>query len=257
MSEDVFDKFVDFLYCFVVVQFEGLDVGEYVFEDDFEHVETGPDVALAQFHLNLHLLQDLQAEAGFPLHECAEDGALEFEFLLLVVEVVVGPQYLQHYLVELLKVVAELLLVVYLADGLDQTQEEVEAVLGVVVADRLVEFQETQEVLPQPEVGGLAEEDRQNLQNLPLHVYRAVLLRVYVYLHLVDEGFAYLLVGGVVAAGNPVQDFNLLVLRVVPPLDLLEDDVLVDVLVFVDRREGVGSVDHDPPEAFVGLFAFP
>ena len=60
-----------------------------------------------------------------------------------------------------------------------------------------------------------------------------------------------------VAAGNPVQDFNLLVLRVVPPLDLLEDDVLVDVLVFVDRREGVGSVDHDPPEAFVGLFAFP
>ena len=60
-----------------------------------------------------------------------------------------------------------------------------------------------------------------------------------------------------VPAGYPVQDFYLLVLRVVPPLYLLQDDVLVHVLVLVHSRECVGSVDHDPAEPFVGLFALP
>ena len=53
---------------------------------------------------------------------------------------VVGPQDFEHDLVKLLEVEAELLLVVDFAQGLDEAEEEVEAVLRVVVADRLVEF---------------------------------------------------------------------------------------------------------------------
>ena len=139
MRKDEGDQLVDGLDCFVVGEFEGLEVGEEVLEDDFEHVEAGPHVALAQLHLDLDLLQDLQAEAGLPLHEGAEDGALELELLLGVVEVV-GPQDFEHDLVKLLEVEAELLLVVDFAQGLDEAEEEVEAVLRVVVADRLVEF---------------------------------------------------------------------------------------------------------------------
>lgn len=168
---------------------------------------------------------------------------------------VVGPQDLEHDLVELLEVKAELLLVVDLAEGLDEAEEEVKPVLGVVVADRFVELEEAEKVLPEPEVGGLPEEEGQNLQYLPLHVDGAVLLGVDVDLDLVDEGLANLLVSRVVPAGYSVQDFYLFVLRVVPPLYLLQNHVFVDVLVLVDRWEGVGGVDHDPTEPFIGLFA--
>lgn len=56
VGEDKGNQLVDGLDCFVVGQFEGLEVGEEVFEDDLEHIEAGPDIALAELHLDLNLL---------------------------------------------------------------------------------------------------------------------------------------------------------------------------------------------------------
>jgi hypothetical protein len=57
----------------------------------------------------------------------------------------------------------------------------------------------------------------------------------------------------VIGAGDTVQDLDLLLLGLVDFLDALEDYVLLDVLVFIHRREDISGVYHHPREAIRAL----